>query len=304
MVPIRASCVASLTLPPFRARTRPRRRKPSRPPGRAASGRRSGVFLPFEANVLRLYRPLPRRVDQHHVCRRAERQRPDALEPACRGPARAPGRCVSASRRASTPTPCASATARAPSPARRSRTRRCRTRRASLARREARGLWRWRRLSRRAAPRCRPPRPRRPQRRVHLRVRVVRQYARPEASRVALITASWVSARWCGVTSAVTCTPSALARRTSSTPPAVLRWAMCTCAPVCRASAMSRADHVLLRSRRDALSPNRVETQPSCMTPPASCGSSQWSMIGRPKAEAYSSARRMIAASATGCRRR
>ncbi len=48
------------------------------------------------------------------------------------------------------------------------------------------------------------------------------------------------------------------------------------------------------------LRPRRVETQPSCITPPARPGSSQWSMIGRSRPWAYSIARRMSPASATG----
>ena len=46
---------------------------------------------------------------------------------------------------------------------------------------------------------------------------------------------------WCGAASAVTASPSSLARRTSSTEPAVDRWRKCTGAPVRRDSAMSRA---------------------------------------------------------------
>ena len=90
-----------------------------------------------------------------------------------------------------------------------------------------------------------------------------------------------MSVRWCGVTSAVTRTPRAFAARMSSTEPAVLTCAMCTCAPVASASAMSRATIVSSAAAGTPRRPRRVETQPSCMTPPAaSAGSSQWSMIG------------------------
>ena len=76
---------------------------------------------------------------------------------------------------------------------------------------------------------------------------------------------------------------------------------MCTCAPVASASAMSRATAASSEAAGAPRRPSRVETQPSCMTASwASEGSSQWSITGRPRPFAYSSARRMSVASQTG----
>ena len=174
MVPIRASCVASLTLPPFRARTRPPRRTPSRPPGRAASvpapvcscpSRPASRALPSTPAPGRGPPRLPGAPADSVPMPGSQRSRPSART----------GPSVSASTTPFDGPLLRSATATAPSPARSSRTPRCRTRRASPARRAARGLWRWRRLSRPQPLDARRRVLRRPQRRVHLRVRVVSQ---------------------------------------------------------------------------------------------------------------------------------
>src|SRR5712692_741523 len=106
-------------------------------------------------------------------------------------------------------------------------------------------------------------------------------------------TASSVSRRWCGVASAVTRTPRALASRTRRTAPTVETWAMCTCAPVSSASRMSRATITSSAAQGWPARPSSVETSPSCMAPRcARCSSSAWLMMGVPKGRAYSMARR------------
>src|SRR6266849_11131246 len=106
-------------------------------------------------------------------------------------------------------------------------------------------------------------------------------------------TASSVSRRWCGVASAVTRTPRALASRTRRTAPTVETWAMCTCAPVSSASRMSRATMTSSAAEGWPARPSSVETSPSCMAPRwARCSSSAWLMMGVPKGRVYSMARR------------
>ena len=106
-------------------------------------------------------------------------------------------------------------------------------------------------------------------------------------------TASSVSTRWWGVTSAVTRTPRALPSRTRRTAPAVERWAMCTCAPVSSARRMSRATITSSAAAGAPARPISVETTPSFIAKPrASVVSSAWLITGTPKGSVYSSARR------------
>ncbi len=103
------------------------------------------------------------------------------------------------------------------------------------------------------------------------------------------------------MTSAVTCSPSSLARRTDAMLPRVEMWAMCTRPPVRAASRTSRSTMISSASAGMPRRPRAVDTAPSCMTPPAArVGSSQWSMTGMPKIRQYSSARRMSSAEWTG----
>src|SRR5256885_6076230 len=106
-------------------------------------------------------------------------------------------------------------------------------------------------------------------------------------------TASSVSSRWWGVTSAVTRTPRAFASRTSRTAPAVERCAMWTWAPVSSASTMSRATITSSAAAGMPGSPSSVDTTPSCMQPARdSVWSSAWLITGAPKGRVYSMARR------------
>lgn len=114
--------------------------------------------------------------------------------------------------------------------------------------------------------------------------------------------ASSVSSRWCTVTSAVTGNPSALARLTSATEPAVDRCAAWYRAPVSPARIRSRASITSSADEGWAASPVQAELIPSCIAARRlSESSSQWLMTGRPKVDAYSRARRMIPALAMGC---
>ena len=86
---------------------------------------------------------------------------------------------------------------------------------------------------------------------------------------------------WCGAASAVTGSPSALARRTSSTEPAVERCRKCTGAPVSRTSAMSRATIASSAAAGMPGMPSRLDQHPSCMAPPAARRSSSqcWARV-------------------------
>ena len=103
------------------------------------------------------------------------------------------------------------------------------------------------------------------------------------------------------MTSAVTFTPRALPRRTASTEAAAERWAMWTLPPVSSASSTSRSTMIASPAAGAPRSPSSVATGPSFMHAfSASVGSSQWSISTRPKVRAYSSARRIMRALATG----
>ncbi len=103
------------------------------------------------------------------------------------------------------------------------------------------------------------------------------------------------------MTSAVTLTPRALPRLTASTEAAAERWAMWTRPPTSSASSTSRSTMMASPAAGWPRSPSTVETGPSFMHAfSARVGSSQWSMIARSKAFAYSSARRITRALATG----
>ena len=114
-------------------------------------------------------------------------------------------------------------------------------------------------------------------------------------------TAWSVSSRWCGVASAVTRTPRALPRRTASTAPAVEMCAMWTLPPVSSASSTSRSTITVSAAPGQPRSPSSVDTGPSFIGAfSVRLGSSQWSITVSANACAYSSARRMTRALATG----
>ena len=101
--------------------------------------------------------------------------------------------------------------------------------------------------------------------------------------------------------SAVTRTPRALPRRTASTDAAAERCATWTRPPVSSASSTSRSTMMASPAAGWPRRPSTVETGPSFMQAfSARVGSSQWSMTARSKAFAYSRARRMTRALATG----
>ena len=103
------------------------------------------------------------------------------------------------------------------------------------------------------------------------------------------------------MTSHVIRAPSALARRTSSTDPAVDKCVRCRRAPTNRASAMSRATAASSAAAGIPERPSRAETAPSCITPFVdSAASCACSMTRRSRALAYSSACRNSRASSTG----
>ena len=96
--------------------------------------------------------------------------------------------------------------------------------------------------------------------------------------------ASSVRVRWCGVASAVTASPSALAAASSDTEPRVETWAMWTRAPVWRARTTSRATIASSAAAGIGLRPSRVATAPSWATPsPARWRSSQCEITGMSK---------------------
>ncbi len=110
-----------------------------------------------------------------------------------------------------------------------------------------------------------------------------------------------VSSRWCGVTSAVTSMPSALAQRITSTEPAVDTWATCTRLFVCRASITSRATIVSSAIPGHPGRPRRPESSPSWQhaVGPARSGSCECWEMTPPNARTYSSARRITRGSWT-----
>ena len=119
---------------------------------------------------------------------------------------------------------------------------------------------------------------------------------------------SW-NARWCGVTSQVTGSPAARARRTSSTEPAVERWVRCRCgaaeagyvATTSARRARSRATALSSAATGQPFSPSTVDIMPSLASAPfTSAGSSACSTSMRPSAPAYASALRNSEASPTG----
>ena len=86
------------------------------------------------------------------------------------------------------------------------------------------------------------------------------------------------------MTSHVTEAPRSLARRTSSTVPAVLAWAMCSLPPTVSTSEMSRATIASSEAFGMPRRPSRLAVQPSFITPPDdSSGTSQWLMMGSPR---------------------
>ena len=109
------------------------------------------------------------------------------------------------------------------------------------------------------------------------------------------------SSRWCGVTSAVTSMPWALAQRITSTEPAVETWATCTRLLVCRASITSRATMVSSAMPGQPGSPRRPESSPSWQQAvgPARSGSWECWEMTPPKDRTYSSARRITRGSCT-----
>ncbi len=114
-------------------------------------------------------------------------------------------------------------------------------------------------------------------------------------------TASSVRVKWCGVASAVTRTPRAFACRMARTLPAALTCATCKCAPVISARSRSRSTIATSAAAGMPGSPRRVATAPSFMQPSAlSVRSSAWTMTGRSRSRAYSSARRITPADMTG----
>ena len=115
-------------------------------------------------------------------------------------------------------------------------------------------------------------------------------------------TSASVRVRWCGATSAVARTPSALARRMSSTEPAVLMCWKCTRAPVRRASARSRATMSSSAAAGMPGMPRRLDQAPSCMWPPSARASTSqcWARTTSwASPVAYSMARRIRRSSCT-----
>ena len=90
-----------------------------------------------------------------------------------------------------------------------------------------------------------------------------------------------VSSRWCGVTSAVTGSPRALAQRSTSTVSAVETWQTCSRDRVSPASWTSRATMLASAAAGQPGRPSRPEISPSWQqaSGPASCGSwACWAM--------------------------
>ncbi len=110
-----------------------------------------------------------------------------------------------------------------------------------------------------------------------------------------------MSSRWCGVTSAVTAIPCALAQRSTSTVPAVEAWATCTREPVWRASITSRATITSSAMPGQPGRPSRPESSPSWQHACGPARSGSWAcwLTTPPNALTYSSARRITRASAT-----
>ena len=112
---------------------------------------------------------------------------------------------------------------------------------------------------------------------------------------------SSVSVKWCGQASAVTRTPRRWPSRTSSTERAVEMCWMCSRPPVISARRMSRATMMSSAAAGMPARPSRIDSNPSFITPPTvSSGTWQCCMITRSNILAYSSARRISAAEATG----
>ncbi len=112
-----------------------------------------------------------------------------------------------------------------------------------------------------------------------------------------------VSVKWWGAASAVTASPLALAARTAAIDPAVDRWRKCIRLPrgaVSRARAMSRITISSSASAGIPGTPSRDDHSPSCMCPPAASDASSqcWARV-TPRADAYSSARRISRPSCT-----
>ncbi len=103
------------------------------------------------------------------------------------------------------------------------------------------------------------------------------------------------------MTSAVTRIPRFLPRRTESSDAAAERWATCTRPPVSSASRTSRSTIIASPADGAPRRPSSVATGPSFMhAPSCSVGSSQWSITTSSQPFAYSSARRIMRALATG----
>ena len=112
---------------------------------------------------------------------------------------------------------------------------------------------------------------------------------------------SSVRVKWWGQASAVTRTPRRLPSRTSSTERAVEMCWMWSRPPVISARRMSRATMMSSAAAGMPASPSRIDSKPSFITPPTvSSGTWQCCMIGRSNILAYSSARRIREAEATG----
>ena len=97
-----------------------------------------------------------------------------------------------------------------------------------------------------------------------------------------------VRVRWCGVTSAVTFTPAALARAIAATEAAVLTWQMCTVASSYSAISSVRDTSRLSHSEGMPVRPRRADTGDSCIWPPfISESSCAWIATKRPLTLTY-----------------
>ena len=106
--------------------------------------------------------------------------------------------------------------------------------------------------------------------------------------------------KWCGVTSAVTFIPRALANLSRSTPPAVVKWQMCRRLPTCSAKRISRAIIASSATAGQPVKPSFEETTPSFICEPTvSAGSCACCAIIPLNVFTYSSARRIKSGSET-----
>src|SRR5512134_865751 len=113
--------------------------------------------------------------------------------------------------------------------------------------------------------------------------------------------AASVRVKYCGAVSPVTARPARLAIRRRSTPIRVLMCWMCTRPPVWRARRISLAMATSSAAAGIPGRPSLCAVHPSCAAPPsASSGSSEWVRMRYPNGLAYSMARRIRRALATG----